>query len=50
MAKDLEIYLEKRFRYDNFPKYYKYFELWASNLTEEQLFYFEQDRIKELSK
>ena len=34
MDKNLKDYIEKDFRYNNLPKYYKkYFELWLSNLT-----------------
>lgn len=36
-------YLRARFYRDNIPKYYKYFDSWFDNLTENQLYYFEKD-------
>ena len=43
MDKNLKDYIEKDFRYNNLPKYYKkYFELWLSNLTPSQLYFWEK--------
>ena len=41
-------YLENRFYLDNHPKYHKYFNLWYSNLTRNQLYYFNIDKTKKL--
>ncbi len=36
----LKDYLWNEFRYNVHPKYYKYFEEWFSNLTENQILYY----------
>lgn len=36
----VELYLWQEFAKNNIPKYYKYFEQWVSNLTNEQIVYF----------
>jgi len=38
-------YLRERFYRNNHAKYRKYFDEWVSNITENQLFYFEKERI-----
>lgn len=38
-------YLRDRFYRNNHAKYRKYFDEWISNITENQLFYFEKERI-----
>lgn len=38
-------YLRERFYRNNHAKYRKYFDEWISNITENQLFYFEKERI-----
>lgn len=48
MQQELKQYLEKRFKQDNLPKYYKYLNDWMNNLTEIQLYYFNIDYIKQL--
>ena len=37
---DLHLYLNKEFKYNTIPKYYRYFEEWFNNLTENQLLYY----------
>ena len=39
----METYLQLRFYKDNIKKYHKYFKEWFSNLTKNQLYYFEID-------
>lgn len=46
ISKDLHTYLEKRFREDNLKKYLVHFDVWVSNLTENQIDYFTKDMIK----
>lgn len=36
----LKDYLWDEFKRSNHPKYYKYFEVWFSNLTENQILYY----------
>jgi hypothetical protein len=38
--KDLHHYLEDQWRYNNHPKYQKYFEEWFKNLTVNQTHYY----------
>lgn len=38
-------YLRDRFYKNNHTKYRKYFDEWISNITENQLFYYEKERI-----
>lgn len=38
--KQLKSYLWQQWAENNMPKYYKYFEAWFSNLTENQIEYF----------
>jgi hypothetical protein len=38
---NLKEYLRREFTYNTIPKYYKYFEEWFDNLTEEQKLYYE---------
>lgn len=40
MTKQLKSYLWQEFSKNNLPKYYKYFEQWVSNLTDNQIAYF----------
>lgn len=40
----LYTYLQERFYYSNHSKYRKYFEEWVSNLTDNQIDYFEIER------
>ena len=37
--------LRERFYRNNHAKYKQYFDEWVSNITENQLFYFEKERI-----
>lgn len=36
----LKEYLQREFRMNNHPKYYKYFEKWFSNLTPNQIIFY----------
>lgn len=47
MEPSLKEYLTKRFLYNNHRKYHKYLDEWINNLTQEQIWYFiqEKDRI-----
>jgi len=47
MNKELYTYLERRWRFSNHTKYQKYFKLWLENLTDNQIYYFKKDMIKE---
>lgn len=40
MTPQLKSYLWQEFIKNNLPKYYKYFEQWVSNLTDNQVAYF----------
>lgn len=48
MNRVLRTYLEVRWRKDNHPKYWRYFDEWVNNITDIQLMYFEKDMKKEL--
>lgn len=43
-------WIEKQFYYSNHKKYHKYFKEWVSNLTEDQIRYFEDQRVGQLTK
>ena len=43
-------HLKNQFFRNNHAKYRKYFEEWFSNLTKEQLYYFEIERINIINK
>lgn len=43
MTKELETYLQLRFRVNNHAKYQRYLNDWLYNVTETQLQYFEQE-------
>lgn len=45
ISKDLWEYLEQRFRRNNHSKYLKYFDEWISNISENQIHYFEIERL-----
>lgn len=36
MTEELKTYLWNEFKFNNLPKYYKYFDEWINNLTENQ--------------
>lgn len=40
ISSQLKSYLWQEFAQNNLPKYYKYFEQWVSNLTNNQIAYF----------
>ena len=40
MDEDLNIYLWNEFKFTTLPKYYKYFEQWINNLTDNQILYY----------
>ena len=42
-------YLVWRCKMNWHPKYHKYIEEWISNVTDDQLIYFEKERIKLIS-
>lgn len=44
----LEQYLREEWYKNNMPKYYKYFEEWFNNLTNNQIFYFTQSKNKHI--
>ena len=46
MEDKLKKYLEWRFRTNNHPKYHKFCNQWISNVTVEQLIYFEKEMVK----
>ena len=41
----LKIYLQETWRRENHAKYQRYFEEWFNNITENQIYYFNQQRI-----
>lgn len=45
MTEELYDYLLKEWRFNNHPKYLKYFELWISNISENQIFHFNRMMI-----
>ena len=47
MNKELYYYLERDWRYNNHQKYQKYFEKWLMNLTNNQIYYFIKNMIKQ---
>ena len=49
MTEILFNYLRERFRTSNHPKYLKYFNEWVSNVSENQLHYFEIERLNILN-
>ena len=40
MAEDVKQYLWNEFKFNNLPKYYKYFDTWIENLTENKILYY----------
>ena len=50
MSSILIDYLEKEWKYSNHKKYYKYFNAWLENLTENQIYYFNINMIKNNNK
>ena len=40
MSEWLKQYLWNEFKFNNLPKYYKYFDEWISNLTDVQIQYY----------
>ena len=40
MAEEVKQYLWTEFKFNNHPKYYKYFDTWIENLTENQILYY----------
>lgn len=46
MEDNLKKYLEWRFRTNNHHKYHKFCNQWISNVTVEQLIYFEKEMVK----
>lgn len=46
MSLELYNYLKERFYKNNHSKYRHYFEEWVSNITEDQLFYFKQEKVR----
>ena len=45
MTEILFNYLRERFRTSNHSKYLKYFDEWVSNISENQIHYFEIERL-----
>lgn len=50
MTEILFNYLRERFRTNNHPKYLKYFDEWISNISENQIHYFEIERLNIIKK
>ena len=46
----LKEWLEKEFKKNNLPKYYKYFDEWFANIIDYQLQGFEDQRIGQITK
>lgn len=42
MNEELYNYLKKEFQSNNIPKYWKYFNDWIQNLTENQIYYYKE--------
>ena len=40
MTEEVKQYLWTEFKFNNHPKYYKYFDTWIENLTENQILYY----------
>ena len=40
MTEEVKQYLWAEFKFNNLPKYYKYFDTWIENLTENQILYY----------
>lgn len=40
MTEEVKQYLWVEFKFKNLPKYYKYFDTWIENLTENQILYY----------
>lgn len=40
MTEEVKQYLWTEFKFNNLPKYYKYFDTWIKNLTENQILYY----------
>ena len=40
MTEEVKQYLWTEFKFNNLPKYYKYFDNWLENLTENQILYY----------
>lgn len=40
MTEEVKQYLWNEFKFNNLPKYYKYFEEWVENLTQNQILYY----------
>jgi hypothetical protein len=49
MTKELYNWLKNRFKFDNHPKYLKYFKEWIDNITESQIEGFNKQRITDLN-
>lgn len=41
MTEEVKQYLWTEFKFNNLPKYYKYFDAWIENLTENQILYYD---------
>lgn len=46
MSNELYQYLKNEWRENNLPKYQRYFEDWAKNLTETQIYYYNKLWLK----
>ena len=40
MTEEVKQHLWTEFKFNNHPKYYKYFDTWIENLTENQILYY----------
>ena len=40
MTEEVKQYLWAEFKFKSLPKYYKYFDTWIENLTENQILYY----------
>ena len=49
MKQQIKSYLQQRFKFDNLPKYQKYFDEWFENLTQEQIHFFCLDMYREIN-
>lgn len=43
LNENVKEYLWKEFRYNNVPKYYKYFDEWLENLTDDQIIFYSSE-------
>jgi hypothetical protein len=46
MTEVLYQYLKEQWKVNNLPKYQKYFEKWVSNLTDNQIYYYDMLWLK----